>query len=77
MKLELVTGIAFTDMVIEVYNNEGVMVCRLDDDARLLGSYPVVSGMRLHVSNCSEFHSCFTVSVLCILLTVGSFYAFY
>ena len=51
MKLEMVTGIAFSDMVIEVYNNEDVIVCHLDDDARLLGSYPVVSGMRLHVSD--------------------------
>lgn len=48
-KLELVTGITFVDMILEVYNAEDVLVFRMVEDNRILGSYPIDSGMRIHV----------------------------
>jgi tubulin-folding cofactor B len=48
-KLELVTGASWTNMIIEVYNKEDVLVCRLDNEDALIGSYPIDDGMRLHV----------------------------
>jgi len=50
-KLELVTGAACTTMIIDVYNKEDVVVCRLDNNDALIGSYPIDDGMRLHVTD--------------------------
>ena len=56
-KLELITGGSCSDMQIEVYDDssksDSVKVCDLSDDFALLGSYPVDSGMRLHVVDLS------------------------
>jgi tubulin-folding cofactor B len=57
-KLEMITGGSHTDMQIEVFDDRSsaagsVKVCDLDDDLALLGSYPVDSGMRLHVVDLS------------------------
>ena len=49
-KLELVTGANCGSMVLEVYNKENQLVCGLDNDSAMLGSYPIDDGMRLHVS---------------------------
>ena len=49
-KLELVTGASCASMVIEVYNKENQLVCVLDNENALIGSYPIDDGMRVHVS---------------------------
>lgn len=48
-KLELVTGSVATNMKLEAYSKEDKLICKLDNDEALLGSYPVDDGMRLHV----------------------------
>lgn len=48
-KLELLTGGNPLTMTIEVYDKNDSFVCRLDDGQRLLGSYPIDDGMRIHV----------------------------
>lgn len=48
-KLELVTGAACNNMIIEVYGKDDKFICRLDDNDALVGSYPVDDGARLHV----------------------------
>lgn len=47
-KLEIVTGGAASTMELVLYNGDTV-VCKLDDDAAKLGSYPIDDGMRVHV----------------------------
>jgi len=37
-------------MKLEIYDKHDKLVCRLDDDDALFGSYPVDNDMRLHVS---------------------------
>lgn len=48
-KLELVTGGNPTTMTVEVYDKNNKLICKLDDGSRLLGSYPIDDGMRIHV----------------------------
>ncbi|XP_076165719.1 tubulin-binding cofactor B [Ptiloglossa arizonensis] len=48
-KLELVTGGNPVTMIIEVYDKNSKLICKLDDGQRLLGSYPIDDGMRVHV----------------------------
>ncbi|OWF45699.1 tubulin-folding cofactor B-like [Mizuhopecten yessoensis] len=48
-KLELVTGSIAGNMKLEAYNKDDKLICKLDDNEALLGSYPVDDGMRLHV----------------------------
>ena len=52
-KLELITGAVTANMDISVYdkNNETKLVCELDDNDKLLGSYPIDSGMTLYVKD--------------------------
>ena len=52
-KLELITGAITGNMDISVYDktDEKKLVCELSDDNRLLGSYPVDSGMSFHVKD--------------------------
>lgn len=52
-KLELITGALTASMDISVYdkNDETKLVCELDDNERLLGSYPVDSGMTLFIKD--------------------------
>ena len=52
-KLELITGALTAQMDISVYdkNDDKKLVCELDDDNRLLGSYPIDSGMNLFVKD--------------------------
>jgi len=54
-KLELITGANAGTMEIFVHDEKqgGALVCALSDDSALLGSYPVDSGMRLHVKDTS------------------------
>lgn len=64
-KLEMITGGSHLDMKIEVYddrsNTDSVKICDLSDDLALLGSYPVDSGMRLHVLDISGMFLVFTL----------------
>ncbi|XP_053971660.1 tubulin-folding cofactor B [Hylaeus anthracinus] len=48
-KLELVTGGNPLTMIIEVYDKNNQLICKLDDGQRLLGSYPIDDGMRVHI----------------------------
>lgn len=47
--MELLTGGNPKTMKIEVYDKNDKLICKLDDNQRLLGSYPIDDGMRLHV----------------------------
>lgn len=49
-KLELITGATSASMDITVHDSKtDDVVCKLDSNERLLGSYPIDSGMRIHV----------------------------
>ncbi|XP_017776441.1 PREDICTED: tubulin-folding cofactor B-like [Nicrophorus vespilloides] len=48
-KLELMTGGSCATMRIEAYNKDNQLICSLTDDQAMLGSYPIESGVRLHV----------------------------
>ncbi|KAL0117181.1 hypothetical protein PUN28_010192 [Cardiocondyla obscurior] len=48
-KLELLTGGNPATMTVEVYNKNDKLVCKLEEEERLLGSYPIDDGMRIHV----------------------------
>ncbi|XP_059089112.1 tubulin-folding cofactor B-like isoform X1 [Tigriopus californicus] len=53
-KLELITGASSISMSITVFDSKDNKVCDLDDNAALLGSYHVDTGMRLHVVDTSK-----------------------
>lgn len=48
-KLELLTGGNPHTMKLEVYDKNDKLVCELNEGQRLLGSYPIDDGMRIHV----------------------------
>ncbi|XP_017885672.1 tubulin-folding cofactor B [Ceratina calcarata] len=48
-KLELVTGGNSQTMRVEAYDKNDKLICTLDDNQRLLGSYPIDDGTRIHV----------------------------
>ena len=50
-KLELLTGAEVQNMILELYDKDEKKVCDLDNNERMLGSYPVDDDMRIHVSN--------------------------
>lgn len=50
-KLVLLTGADVSSMKLELYNKENKLVCPLDNDGALLGSYPIEDGMRIHVND--------------------------
>lgn len=50
-KLELVTGARCGSMKLSVLDKDNKFVCNLDNDETLLGSYPVDSGMKIHVED--------------------------
>ncbi|PVD26663.1 hypothetical protein C0Q70_14341 [Pomacea canaliculata] len=51
MKLELVTGASAATMNLTVFDKDNKLVCILDNNDALLGSYPIDSGMRIHVED--------------------------
>ena len=53
-KLELVTGASSLSMKISALDKNGRLVCNLDKDDAILGSYPVDSGMTLHVEDTNK-----------------------
>lgn len=48
-KLELLTGGNPITMTVEVYDKNDKLICKLEDGTRILGSYPIDDGMRIHV----------------------------
>ncbi|XP_012231486.1 tubulin-folding cofactor B [Linepithema humile] len=48
-KLELLTGGNPATMTVQVYDKNDKLICKLEEGQRLLGSYPVDDGMRIHV----------------------------
>ncbi|CAL1683991.1 unnamed protein product [Lasius platythorax] len=48
-KLELLTGGNSATMIIEVYDKNDRFICKLEEGQRLLGSYPIDDGTRIHV----------------------------
>ncbi|KAK9503232.1 hypothetical protein O3M35_011848 [Rhynocoris fuscipes] len=50
-KLELMTGASQQTMKLSVFDKDDKQVCCLDADDKLLGSYPVDDGMRIHVED--------------------------
>ncbi|KAK6180715.1 hypothetical protein SNE40_008715 [Patella caerulea] len=50
-KLELLTGGHQKTMKLQLYNKDNKLVCLIDDDSALLGSYPIDDGMRIHVED--------------------------
>ena len=47
----MMTGASTATMKLIVFDDGNNMICQLDDNNALLGSYPVNSGMRIHVYN--------------------------
>ncbi|CAL1542131.1 unnamed protein product [Lymnaea stagnalis] len=50
-KLELITGAFAQTMKLTAYTSENKLVCSLDNDEALLGSYPIDDGMTLHAED--------------------------
>ncbi|KAL8592604.1 hypothetical protein ACOMHN_026534 [Nucella lapillus] len=50
-KLELVTGGSAGSMNLTVFDKDNKLVCSLDNNDALLGSYPIDSGMRIHAED--------------------------
>ncbi|KAM3956445.1 tubulin-binding cofactor B [Aphomia sociella] len=48
-KLELVTGGSAATMKLKLYDNKNNLICDIDNNDALLGSYPIDDGMRIHV----------------------------
>lgn len=47
----MLTGASTATMKIEVYEKDSdKLVCNLDNDSALLGSFPIDDNMRIHVS---------------------------
>jgi len=53
-KLELITGASSGSMKISVFNKDDKEVSSLDQNDRLLGSFPIDDGHRLHVTDNSK-----------------------
>lgn len=51
LKLELISGGQAGNMKLKVYNTDNKLVCQLDNDEALLGSFQVDDGMVLHVED--------------------------
>lgn len=47
-KLEILTGGSQSTMQLELYSGSK-LICKIDNNESLLGSYPIEDGMRLHV----------------------------
>jgi len=53
-KLEMISGGSALTMNITVFDKEDKLICRLDNDNALFGSYPVDDGCRLHIEDKSK-----------------------
>lgn len=50
-KLELITGAFSQSMKLTVYSKENKLICKLDNDDALVGSFPIDDGMTLHAED--------------------------
>ena len=58
----MLTGGSAASMKVVVYERDSEkLVCNLDNDSALLGSYPIDDGMRLHVSKLQSIMLCLSV----------------
>lgn len=39
-------------MQVQLFDNDGKLLCELNNDDATLGSYPIKDGYRVHVSTC-------------------------
>lgn len=53
-KLELLVGFQSNTMKLEAYNKNDEIVCKLNENDKTLGSYPIDDGMRVHVSSTEQ-----------------------
>merc|ERR1711892_1553687 len=53
-KLEMITGGSALAMKITVFDKDDKVICNLDNDNSLFGSYPVDDGCRLHIEDNSR-----------------------
>lgn len=51
MKLELISGGSANSMNLKVFNADNKLICPIDDNDALLGSFPLDDGMILHVDD--------------------------
>ncbi|ESP03096.1 hypothetical protein LOTGIDRAFT_157061, partial [Lottia gigantea] len=51
MKLVLLTGGGQATMKLQLFGKDNKLMCVMDDDSALLGSYPVDDDMRIHVED--------------------------
>lgn len=56
------TGSTAGNMKLEAYDRDNKLVCKLDDNNALLGSYPIDDGMIIHVSLCFRM-LCISVAI--------------
>lgn len=49
VKLELITGGSCNTMQLQAFSKDNKLICSLDDNSALLGSFPLEDGVRLHV----------------------------
>jgi len=48
-KLEMIVGMAAVSMTVQVFDEQDKLLMTLDEDDRLIGSYQIDDGMRIHV----------------------------
>lgn len=48
-KLEMIVGSVAANMKLELYDKENKLICKMDNNEAMLGSYPIEDGMRIHV----------------------------
>ena len=75
-KLELLTGGSVGSMKVTVLDKENQLVCNLDNNDALLGSYPIDSGMIIHVCemniNCVCIHLSVCLSAcICLYMMIS------
>ena len=58
----LLTGADAGSMQLELFNKDNKLICQLDNDGKMLGSYPVDDGMRIHVRY-AEFKKCIGIQL--------------
>ena len=56
------TGSSCGNMKLDLFDKDDKLICKLDNDDAMLGSYPVEDGMRIHVCSQVHFHSSFFVT---------------
>ena len=74
------TGATASMMQLQLFDEDGKMICEVDNDEATLESYPVKDGYRIHVRKYSlcilvRFgHTCAVVVVLCTCSVLDGMY---